>query len=57
MPNFFKNLFKKPISEDIDPFENLEKKGILSRVEILKIKKDRAIEKWKEEERFLRKKK
>jgi hypothetical protein len=55
MFNFIKNLFKKPVQTDT-ALEDLPKMGLLTREEVLKIKKDRAIDDWKSEVKFNRKK-
>jgi hypothetical protein len=56
MLNFLGNLFKKPVRTD-PLLEDLPKIGLLTREEVLKIKKDRAIDDWKSEVKFNQKKK
>jgi hypothetical protein len=55
MLNFLGKLFKKPVPTD-PLLEDLPKMGLLTQEEVLKIKKDRAIDAWKLEIKFNRKK-
>jgi hypothetical protein len=56
MLSFIRNLFKRRVKNG-PILEDLPKMGLLTREEVLKIKKDRAIDDWKSEVKFNRKKK
>jgi hypothetical protein len=50
------NMFKKNNPKDILELDNFVDRGLLTKEEVLRIKKDRAIDEWQKETQDLKKK-